>query len=90
MSDSLSTSKQYLLGREFIVRTDHRALVWLFSLNESKGRIARWKFFLSIISAYNTGLVRSKTMLIHFQECVPTLGIALVNLMKLTIQNPYS
>lgn len=50
MSDSSSTSKQYLFGREFIVRTDHRALVWLFSLKESKGRIARW---IEIISQYN-------------------------------------
>lgn len=42
--------KQYLLGREFIVRTDHQALVWLFSLKESKRRIARW---IEILSQYN-------------------------------------
>jgi hypothetical protein len=42
--------RQYLLGRKFLVRTDHQALVWLFSLKEPKGRIARW---LEILSAYD-------------------------------------
>ena len=41
--------RQYLLGRKFIVRTDHQALKWLFSLKEPKDRIARW---LEIMSAY--------------------------------------
>jgi len=42
--------RQYLLGRTFCVRTDHQALVWLFSLKEPKGRIARW---LEILSAFD-------------------------------------
>jgi len=42
--------RQYLLGRRFLVRTDHQALKWLFSLKEPKGRIARW---LEILSAYD-------------------------------------
>lgn len=42
--------RQYLLGRHFLIRTDHQALVWLFSLKEPKSRIARW---LEILSAYN-------------------------------------
>ena len=41
--------RQYLLGRKFIVRTDHQALKWLFSLKEPKDWIARW---LEIMSAY--------------------------------------
>ena len=38
--------KQYLLGQKFLVRTDHQALKWLFSLKEPKDRIA------DIMSAY--------------------------------------
>lgn len=34
--------RQYLLGRRFLVRTDHQALVWLFRLKEPNGKIARW------------------------------------------------
>ncbi len=42
--------RQYLLGRHFIVRTDHQALVWLFSLKEPNGKIARW---IEILSPYD-------------------------------------
>ena len=40
---------QYLLGREFCVRSDHQALKWLFWPKEPKSRIARW---IGIMSAY--------------------------------------
>ena len=33
--------RQYLLGINFKVRSDHQALVWLFRLREPKGKIAR-------------------------------------------------
>lgn len=39
--------RQYLLGRKFLVRTDHQALIWLFSLKEPK-KIARWLEILSV------------------------------------------
>jgi hypothetical protein len=42
--------RQYLLGRKFLVRTDHPAPVWLFSFKEPKGRITRW---LEILSAFD-------------------------------------
>lgn len=42
--------RHYLLGRTFLVRTDHQALVWLFSLKEPKSRTARW---IEILSAYD-------------------------------------
>ena len=42
--------RQYLLGRKFCLRTDHQALIWLFSFKEPKGRIARW---LEILSAFD-------------------------------------
>ena len=43
---------QYLLGHKFTIRTDHKALVWLFKLREPKGRIApsRW---IEILSQFN-------------------------------------
>ena len=42
--------KHYLLGRTFVVRSDHQALKWLFSLKEPKNRIARW---IEILSAFS-------------------------------------
>ena len=42
--------RQYLLGRHFLVRSDHQALTYLFKLKEPKGRIARW---IEILSAYD-------------------------------------
>ena len=32
----------YLLGKPFLIRTDHQALKWLFSMKEPKNRVARW------------------------------------------------
>ena len=42
--------RQYLLGRRFIVRTDHQALVWLFGMKEPSGKIARW---IEILATYD-------------------------------------
>ena len=41
---------QYLLGRRFLVRSDHQALVWIFRLKEPCGKVARW---LEILSQYD-------------------------------------
>ena len=42
--------KQYLLGRKFLLRTDHAPLVWLCNFKEPSGILARW---LSILGAYD-------------------------------------
>ena len=42
--------KHYLLGRKFIVRSDHESLKWLYSLKEPKHRIARW---IEVLSEFN-------------------------------------
>ena len=34
--------KNYLQGQKFIIVTDHRALVWLYSFKEPDGMVARW------------------------------------------------
>ena len=41
---------QFLLDVTFRVRSDHQALVWIFSFRELKGRVCRW---LEILSAYS-------------------------------------
>ena len=42
--------KHYLIGRPFLVRTDHNSLRWLFSFKEPEGQVARW---LERLSAFN-------------------------------------
>ena len=34
--------QQYLLGRKFILRTDHSSLVWLHNFKEPEGQLTRW------------------------------------------------
>ena len=42
--------KQYLLGVPFRVKSDHQAVVWIFSFREPKGRVCRR---LEILSAHS-------------------------------------
>ena len=42
--------RHYLLGRKFIVRTDHSALRWLMSFKEPTDQTARW---LELLSQFN-------------------------------------
>ena len=46
--------KQYLLGRKFVVRTDHSALRWVMSFKEPENQMARW---LEILSQYDFTIV---------------------------------
>jgi len=41
--------RPYLYGREFVVRTDHACLQWLYNFWEPEGQIARW---LQILGEY--------------------------------------
>ena len=34
--------RPYLLGREFLLRTDHSSLVWLTNFKQPEGQLARW------------------------------------------------
>ena len=36
----------YLLGKPFLVQTDHRALVWLDRLKDKNSRLTRWSLAL--------------------------------------------
>ena len=36
----------YLLGRQFVVQTDHRSLEWLHRLKENNARLTRWSLSL--------------------------------------------
>ena len=36
----------YLLGRPFVIQTDHRSLEWLDRLKENNGRLTRWSLAL--------------------------------------------
>ena len=36
----------YLLGRKFVIQTDHRSLIWLDRLKEKNARLTRWSLSL--------------------------------------------
>jgi len=40
--DSLKSFRHYLLGRKFMIRTDHVSLKWLMSFKDLEGQLARW------------------------------------------------
>ena len=42
--------RTYLLGRKFLLRTDHQAIKWLFTMKEPKSRISRW---IEALSEFN-------------------------------------
>ena len=42
MIDAMEQYRVYLLGKKFLVRTDHSALKWLHSFKEPTGQVARW------------------------------------------------
>ena len=38
--------RSYLVGRRFVLRTDHAGLQWLFEMQDAEGQLARWQFLL--------------------------------------------
>lgn len=42
--------RHYLLGRKFIIRTDHSSLRWIFNFKDPQGQLARW---LEVLSQYH-------------------------------------
>ena len=43
---ALKRLRQYLLGRKFIIRTDHQALKWLNNYKGPSFRLMRWRLKL--------------------------------------------
>jgi len=43
---SVEAFKVYLLGKHFMIQTDHRALVWLDQLKDKNARLTRWSLAL--------------------------------------------
>ena len=41
--------KQYLLGQKFILRSDHKALVWPYKLKEPKGTVGLSYYLLKFL-----------------------------------------
>ena len=44
--DAVNAFKVYLLGRQFTIQTDHRALEWLNKLKDNNARLSRWSLAL--------------------------------------------
>ena len=39
---ALDTLKYYLIGKEFVLESDHRALQWILKMKDTNARITRW------------------------------------------------
>ena len=48
--------RQYLLGREFTLRTDHSSLVWVRNFKKPEGQLARW---LEKLEEYNFTIIHA-------------------------------
>ena len=47
--------RHYLLGRKFLLRTDHNSLRWMFGFKDPQGQMARW---LEVLSQYNFDIMQ--------------------------------
>lgn len=67
--------KQYLLGRKFIIRTDHSALRWIMSFKEPENQMARWIEILSQFDftiVHRSGKKHGNADFMSRIECDPT------------------
>ena len=51
--------RHYLLGRYFLIRTDHNSLTWLTRFRHVEGQLARW---LEELAEYDFGIIHRKGM----------------------------
>ena len=61
-------SRNFLLGREFILRVDHKPLLWLSNFREPSGILARW---MSILGAYDNDIVEQLVQEVFLKLGVP-------------------
>ena len=65
--------RHYLVGRKFVLMTDHASLRWLRSFKHPEGQVARW---LEILNTYDFDLVQCMQFENKlFQEICELLGI---------------
>ena len=50
----LQEFRHYILGQEFILRTDHNSLRWIFTFKSPQGQLSRW---LEVLSQYNFKII---------------------------------
>jgi len=64
---------QYLLGKSFIIRTDHAALTWLQRMSEAVGQNARWLELLgeyAFVMQHRRGTFRGNADAISCHPCL--------------------
>ena len=47
---AVGQSRQYLLGKKFLIRSDHGSLAWLMNFKDPQGQVARW---IELLSEYD-------------------------------------
>jgi len=67
----LKQFRQYLLGRHFIIRTDHAALSWLRQTAEPMPQLARW---LTFIEQFDYEVLHAKRILVLYELKIKTSG----------------
>ena len=67
----------YILGREFTIQTDHRALEWLNKLKENNARLTRWSLALQPFQftvRHRAGVANKNADALSCAPCVGATG----------------